>query len=74
MLQKIRLDKMDDVREFVNAAEKCDFDVDLGYGRVMIDAKSVMGVLGMDLARALTVVCHGEDLEFQKTLQKWAVS
>ncbi|MBQ9065271.1 MAG: HPr family phosphocarrier protein [Blautia sp.] len=73
MLQKIKLNKIDDVREFVTAAGKCDFDIDLSYGRVTVDAKSLMGILGMDLANALTVVCHGEDRDFTKTIKKWAV-
>ena len=36
---KICLKKPDDVKEFVLAARKCDFDVDLAYNR---DRKSVV--------------------------------
>ncbi len=32
-----------------------DFDIDIFYNRVIIDAKSILGVLSMDLSQALTV-------------------
>ena len=61
MSQKIRLNATEDVKEFVQAASKCDFDVDISYNRVIIDAKSILGILSMDLTKVLTVTCHGED-------------
>ena len=74
MSQKIRLNETADVKEFVQAASKCDFDVDISYNRVIIDAKSILGVLSMDLTRVLTVQCHGESKEFNRILQKFAVA
>ena len=67
MSQKIRLNATEDVKEFVQAASKCDFDVDISYNRVIIDAKSILGVLSMDLTKVLTVQCHGESKEFNRT-------
>ena len=52
---KIRLNATEDVREFVAAAGKCDFDIDIFYNRVVIDAKSLLGILSMDLTKPLTV-------------------
>ena len=74
MSQKIRLNATEDVKEFVQAASKCDFDVDISYNRVLIDAKSILGILSMDLTKVLTVTCHGEDREFNRFLQKYAVA
>lgn len=37
--RKIKLTALQDVKEFVNAAEQCDFDIDVFYNRVIIDAK-----------------------------------
>ena len=73
MSKKIRLNATEDVKEFVKAASKCDFDVDISYNRILIDAKSILGILSMDLTRVLTVTCHGEDHEFDRFLQKYAV-
>ena len=72
--KKIQLKAFSEVKEFVKAAEKCEYDVDVFYNRVVVDAKSILGVLSMDLTRVLTVQCHGESREFNRTLQKFAVA
>ena len=70
---KIKLNATEEVQEFVNAATKCDFDIDIYYNRFLIDAKSILGILSMDLTKVLTVECHGESKEFDRTLKKFAV-
>ena len=70
----VRLSGTEEVEEFVKAASKCDFDIDIFYNRVIIDAKSILGILSMDLTKVLTVDCHGESKEFERTLQKFAVA
>ena len=72
--RKIRLTDTEEVKDFVRAAGKCDFDIDIFYNRVIIDAKSILGILSMDLTKVLTVTCHGEDHEFNRLLQKFAVA
>ena len=71
---KIKLNATEEVQEFVNAATRCDFDVDVYYHRFLIDAKSILGVLSLDLTKVLTVDCHGESKEFNRTLKKFAVA
>ena len=71
---KIKLNATEEVQEFVNAATKCDFDIDTYYNRFLIDAKSILGILSMDLTKVLTVECHGESKEFDRTLKKFAVA
>ena len=70
---KIRLNAAEDVREFVNAASKCDFDIDIFYNRIIIDAKSILGILSMDLTKNLTVKCYGENPHFNEVIAKFAV-
>ena len=70
--KKIKLTAPEDVKEFVKAASKCDFDIDICYNRVMVDAKSILGIFSMDLTRVLTVTCHGENRDFTRILQKYA--
>lgn len=72
--RKIRLSATDDVKDFVNAAGKCDFDIDVQYNRVVIDAKSILGVLSMDLTRDLTVKYGGKNPSFENVLEKYSVS
>lgn len=73
MEMKIKLNGLKDVTELVTAAEKCDFDIDIFYNRVIIDAKSVLGILSMDLKNVLTIRCYGEDQELKEVLKKFAV-
>lgn len=72
--KKIRLRKMTDVKEFVSAAGKCNFDIDVFYNRISIDAKSIMGVLSLDLSNVLTVKYGGQDEQFENMLKKYAVA
>lgn len=74
MEHQIKLSAAEDVREFVNAASRCDFDIDIFYNRVIIDAKSILGILSMDLTRVLTVKCYGEDPQFSRTIAKFSVA
>lgn len=72
--KKIKLNQIQDVREFVSSAEKCDFDIDVFYNRISIDAKSIMGVLSLDLSQVLTVKYRGEDAQFENVLNKYAAA
>lgn len=66
--RKIMLPTVADAKEFVAAAGKCDFDIDVFYNRVTIDAKSILGVLSLDLTRVLTVSYNGENKAFEEFL------
>ena len=68
--RKIKLTALQDVKEFVNAAEQRDFDIDVFYNRVIIDAKSILGVLSLDLSRELTVKYGGQNMAFEKYSEK----
>ena len=75
MIEKqIRLNATEDVKEFVNEATKCEFDIDISYNRIIIDAKSLLGILSMDLTRELTVRCDGESQRFNKVMEKFATA
>lgn len=71
---QIRLTEAEEITEFVNAANKCDFDIDVFYNRIIINAKSILGILSLDLSHVLTVKCYGEDKRFLKTLQKFSAA
>lgn len=74
MEHQIKLNAAEDVREFVNAASRCDFDIDVFYNRIIIDAKSILGIFSMDLTKVLTVKCYGEDPRFNRVIEKFAVA
>ena len=72
MEQHIKLDEKS-AQEFVSAASRCSFDIDVFYNRIIIDAKSILGLLSLDLTQTLTVKCYGEDENFNRVLSKYAV-
>ena len=73
MRRRIKL-SLDEVKAFVTAASKCDFDIDVSYNRFIVDAKSIIGVLGLDLTRPLTVSYNGYDPEFEKMMHHLALA
>ena len=67
--KKIMLPTVEIAKKFVAEASKCDFDIDVFYNRVTIDAKSILGVLSLDLTKVLTVQFNGENREFEAYLE-----
>lgn len=66
--KRIMLSTIADAKRFVEEATRCDFDIDVFYNRVTIDAKSILGVLSLDLTRVLTVQFNGADDQFEEYL------
>lgn len=64
----------EEVKDFVAAAGKSEFDIDIYYNSYVVDAKSILGVLGLDLRRILTVSINGYDPEFEKYISKFAIA
>lgn len=72
--RRIMLPSIADAKDFVSLASKCDFDIDVFYNRVVIDAKSILGVLSLDLTRILTVEFNGDNKDFEEFLEEKAPS
>lgn len=73
MQHKIKL-RPNEVQDFVSAAGKCEFDIDISYNSFIVDAKSILGVMGLNFSQILTVVCNGYDADFEKYLNKFATA
>ena len=52
---KVVLDNVNKVQDFVNTCSKFDFDVYMKSGRYIINAKSIMGVLSLNLSNPVDV-------------------
>ncbi|MCI8326550.1 MAG: HPr family phosphocarrier protein [Lachnospiraceae bacterium] len=72
--KQIKLQSRQEVQDFVQAAGKCNFDIDISYDRIVIDAKSFLGVLGLGVSRVLKVTYCGMNNEFEDTVQKYQVA
>ena len=70
----LALGSINDVKDFVNIVSKYDFDVDLTSGRYVVDAKSIMGIFSLDLAKPIKVEVHDDNCEqFINDLKKFIV-
>ena len=59
----IKLNSIDDVKEFCVLTNNCRFDVDVLSGRYAVDAKSIMGIFSLDLTKEVEIVVHANDDE-----------
>lgn len=73
MVKTIRMTQ-DDVQRFVDVASRCDFDIDISYNRYVVDAKSFLGVYGLDFRMPLTVVYDGYNANLEELLKKYAIA
>lgn len=57
---KIKLNGVEDVKEFVQIATGVDFSIDIAAikQRYIVDGKSIMGILSLDLSKVIRVECH----------------
>ena len=61
-----------DVKNFVNIVNKYDFDIDLESGRYLIDAKSIMGIFSLNLAKPIKVYIHSDNTDtIEKELEQF---
>ena len=56
----ISLNSIEKVKAFVNAVATCESDFDLSSDRYVVDAKSIMGIFSLDLAKILKLDIHDE--------------
>lgn len=59
----IKLETIDDVKDFVNIVSKCAYDVDLSSGRYVVDAKSIMGIFSLDLSKPIKIEIFSDDCD-----------
>ena len=65
---KISLNSMDKVKNFVNEITKFNCDFDLVSGKYIVNAKSIMGILSLDLSKDIDLTIHAEDSLLEEIL------
>lgn len=74
---KVLLPNVTSVSMFVRTCEQFEEDINYRYGRYIIDAKSIMGILSCDLNKPADVEILTDDPEvtnnFEKAIEKWIV-
>ena len=59
----IKLSTIDDIRTLVDTVTGCAYDVELSSGSYTIDAKSIMGIFGLDLAKPVSLTAYSDDCD-----------
>ncbi len=72
---KIKLNAFGDIRTFVEAASAFDSDVDIVTDTHKINAKSLLGMMTLDLSQPLTLRVYGDHPEkFYHVIQPYLVA
>lgn len=64
----VRFHSMEQIRQFISIVEKLDANFDLGSGHRVVDAKSILGVLALDLSGPLRLRYHSDDLGIKEKI------
>ena len=70
---KIKLSTTDDIKEFLNETVKIKSDVDLIKGSRIVDAKSTIGVMTLDLSDPVEIAIHSDNNDLLEPFKKWQV-
>lgn len=60
---KIALEQVQRVKEFVKITENYSFEILLKCGKFVVDAKSILGILSLDLSQPLVVEVYSDDCD-----------
>ena len=70
---KLTFKTPEEIYEFVNTVSKYEFDIDVRRGRVVVDAKSLLGIMHLGLNSTLELQVHSDNCEdLQTELAKYA--
>lgn len=69
----VQFKDVDQVRNFVNRVSMVDANFELGSGSRIVDAKSILGVLALDLARPQRLVCDSDDSAILEEIEPFRV-
>ena len=59
----IKLSFAEEVKTFVNVANRYNYDMDLRAGRHVVDAKSILGIFSLDLSKPVTLEVYAEECD-----------
>ncbi|MDD2561526.1 MAG: HPr family phosphocarrier protein [Eubacteriales bacterium] len=59
----IKLSFAEEVKTFVNVANRYSYDMDLRAGRHVVDAKSILGIFSLDLSKPITLEVYADNCD-----------
>ena len=69
----IKLSLAENVKTFVNIANRYPYDIDLRVGRHVVDGKSILGICTMDLTVPLTLSIYDETENVLEKIREFLV-
>ena len=67
----IKMNSVTDVMNFVKEASKIEGDVTVLKGRYIIDGKSIMGVMSIDMSTGMTVEYPADAIDFENFISQF---
>ena len=67
----IKMNSVTDVMNFVKEASKIEGDVTVLKGRYIIDGKSIMGVMSIDMSAGMTVEYPADAIDFENFISQF---
>lgn len=67
----IKMNSVTDVMNFVKEASKIEGDVTVLKGRYIIDGKSIMGVMSIDMSTGMTVEYPTDAVDFENFISQF---
>lgn len=67
----IKMNSVTDVMNFVKEASKIEGDVTVLKGRYIIDGKSIMGVMSIDMSTGMTVEYPADAINFENFISQF---
>ena len=61
IVKKIFFKTLDDVKKFVSVVSTKTYDIELLSGKYVVNAKSVMGILSLDLTSPITMIANTDN-------------
>ena len=69
----ILLNNIENVNRFVSKMAEKDYEVDLSLGKYLVNAKSIMGVLSLDLTQPVTVKADTDDETLLEEIKEYDI-
>lgn len=60
---KVIFDSIEEIGRFVEIVKKYPFEMDLTRGRLIVDAKSILGIINMGIKTEVDLLVHEESCE-----------
>ena len=67
----IKMNSVTDVMNFIKEASKIEGDVTVLKGRYIIDGKSIMGVMSIDMSTGMTVEYPADAVDFENFISQF---